>query len=130
MSPPAKASGAFAELDCLYSQTFLSFSADTALTLRVLGAWMALPSTLSCGVSFLEGLLLLQRGVAYPALSSLHPLPRVPDPEQYHRDVAVYHKSFFDFLIDCQQSKSFFIDVSASHARLARCCLRTLTNAL
>jgi hypothetical protein len=47
MSPPAKASGAFAELDCLYSQ-ILSSSADIALTLCVLSAWMVLPSTLSC----------------------------------------------------------------------------------
>ncbi|KIJ99052.1 hypothetical protein K443DRAFT_8717 [Laccaria amethystina LaAM-08-1] len=128
MSLPAKASGAFAELDCLYSQ-ILSSSADIALTLRVLGTWMALPSTLSCRVSFLEDLL-LQRGDVYLALSSLHSLLRVPDPEQHHQDIAVYHKSFFDFLIDYQRSKCFFIDVSASHAHLARCCLRTLTNAL
>jgi len=52
MSPPAKASGAFAELDCLYSQ-ILSFSADIALTLR-----------LPCGISFLEGLPPLQNDSA------------------------------------------------------------------
>ena len=108
MSPPAKASGAFAELDRLYSQ-ILSFSpvADTALTLRVLGAWAALPSTLSCSVSFLEDLLLLQRRDVYLVLSSLHSLLRVPDPEQ-HQDIAVYHKSFFDFLFNCQRSIFFF----------------------
>ena len=129
MSPPAKASGAFAELDRLYSQ-ILSFSADIALTLRVLGARAALPSTLSYGVSFLEDLLLLQRGDVYLALSSLHSLLRVPDPEQHHQNITVYHKSFFDFLFDSQRSKVFFIDINASHAGLARRCLCTLTNAL
>ncbi|KAF8967550.1 hypothetical protein BDZ97DRAFT_1803944 [Flammula alnicola] len=128
LTPATARDSPFADLDALYHQ-ILSSAADPERLLEVL-ACIILPSTgdhltmyphetedLRSPAS-IETILAYQPGDVDVILCDMHAILNVP--RDRTRDIALYHASLADFLLDQSRSRDFFVDVEKSHANLAR----------
>ncbi|KAF9523913.1 hypothetical protein CPB83DRAFT_649191 [Crepidotus variabilis] len=134
------------ELDTLYTQ-ILSTVVDWNLTSTVLGALSVFEdnSDQREALSIIEILLELAIGDGHRALRNLHSIALVPHnlhstresmpSDEYQlllddkcQHVRFYHKSFTDFPHSSHRAGPLFIDLEASHRKMALGCLRIIEN--
>lgn len=130
-------------LDQLYT-SILSATFDPKRSVTIMIAFFILLDSQICKrevIGVLENLLKLGTGGGYRALRSLHSLVYIPESIAVNRDrieideyrvllesepPRVYHKSFRDFLLNPERSRTLYISPFRVHSELAVACIKTL----
>ncbi|KAF5344354.1 hypothetical protein D9758_013285 [Tetrapyrgos nigripes] len=107
---PIGDAGAFADLDILYHE-ILASNPQGSFVVQVL-ALVLLTSSRS-NLEILEQVYSLPKAAMTLTLRGLHSVLNVSS-----NSVAIYHKSFVDFLLDQRRSKEYFIDLDAHRGLL------------
>lgn len=118
----ASDSRALSTLDNLYFQILSTCHPDNTDCLHAVLGMILVVVKPSC--ELIDSLLELDAGQSRLVLRGLYSLLSIPADQskpRHRSHITILHKSFSDFLQDLRRSGTFFVDVAAFHARLAKC---------